>query len=113
MMTGMNILKKTIMQTDAMNAKVMGMTTTLTNKANWCVPVMNAGAIGVMKMTNKEKLDLIRKLCLNLSPIDFTDDKVGLGAGHALNVAIECILDMKGEGRTDDKETSDDYPGFC
>ena len=47
-------------------------------------------------MTDKEKLDLIRKLALNLSPIDFTDQKIGLGAGHALMVAVELIADMPG-----------------
>ena len=47
-------------------------------------------------MTDKEKLDLIRKLALNLSPIDFTDQKIGLGAGYALIVAVELIADMPG-----------------
>ena len=46
-------------------------------------------------MTNAEKLKLIKKLALNISPIDFTDEKVGLGAGHALIVAIECVLAME------------------
>ena len=50
-----------------------------------------------MMMTDKEKLDLIRKLALNLSPIDFTDQKIGLGAGHALMVAVELITDMPGD----------------
>ena len=49
-------------------------------------------------MTDKEKLDLIRKLALNLSPIDFTDQKIGLGAGHSLVVAIELITEEKGTG---------------
>lgn len=48
-------------------------------------------------MTDKEKLDLLRKFALNLSPIDFTDQKIGLGAGHALAVAIELITDMPGD----------------
>lgn len=48
-------------------------------------------------MTDKEKLKLIKKLCLNLSPIDFTDEKMAVGAGHALNVAIECVLEMAGD----------------
>ena len=48
-------------------------------------------------MTDSEKLKLIRKLVLNLPAIDFTDEKVGLGVAHALNVAIECILELKEE----------------
>lgn len=48
-------------------------------------------------MTDAEKLKLIKRLALNISPIDFTDEKVGLGAAHALIVAIECIIDLKGE----------------
>lgn len=48
-------------------------------------------------MTDKEKLDLIRKLALNLSPIDFTNQEIGLGAGHAMIVAVELITDMPGE----------------
>lgn len=46
-------------------------------------------------MTDKEKLQLIKKLSLNIPVLDFTDDKMAIGAGHALNVAIECILEMK------------------
>ena len=46
-------------------------------------------------MTDREKLALIKRLVLNLNPLDFTDEKAGLGAGHALAVAIECIIDMK------------------
>ena len=48
-------------------------------------------------MTDKEKLELIRKLTLNIPIIDFTDDKEAIGAGHAMEVAIECILEMKEE----------------
>lgn len=48
-------------------------------------------------MSDKEKLNLIRMLALNLSPIDFTDQKIGLGAGHALMVAVELITDMPGD----------------
>ena len=48
-------------------------------------------------MTDKEKLKLIGKLNLNIPIIDFTDDKTAIGAGHALNIAIECILEMKEE----------------
>ena len=48
-------------------------------------------------MTDSEKLRLIKKLVLNISPIDFTDEKIGMGAAHALNVAIECILELKEE----------------
>ena len=46
-------------------------------------------------MTDKEKLALIKRLALNLNPLDFTDEKAGLGAGHALAVAIECILEIE------------------
>ena len=49
------------------------------------------------KMTDKEKLKLIGKLNLNIPIIDFTDDRTATGAGHALNIAIECILEMDGE----------------
>lgn len=52
-------------------------------------------------MTDKEKLKLINRLVLNLSPIDFTDAKVAQGAAHALAVAIECITEMKGDGDND------------
>lgn len=55
-------------------------------------------------MTDSEKLKLIKKLALNISPIDFTDEKIGLGAAHALVVAIECIIEMKGN---DDGEEID------
>ena len=48
-------------------------------------------------MTDKEKMALIKRIALNLNPLDFTDEKAGLGAGHALCVAIDCILDMEGE----------------
>ena len=46
-------------------------------------------------MTDSEKLELIRKLVVNISPIDFTDEKVGIGSAHALCVAIELILESK------------------
>ena len=46
-------------------------------------------------MTDREKLELIRKLVLNLSPIDFTDEKIGIGAAHALCIAIEIIVAAK------------------
>ena len=46
-------------------------------------------------MADSEKLELIRKLVLNISPIDFTDEKVGIGAAHALCVAIELIIECK------------------
>jgi hypothetical protein len=46
-------------------------------------------------MNDTEKLKLIRKLALNLSPIDFTDQKIGLGVAHALCVAIELITESK------------------
>lgn len=49
-------------------------------------------------MTNTEKLDLIRKLVVNISPIDFTNEQQAQGAAHALCVAIELIVDAK-EGR--------------
>lgn len=48
-------------------------------------------------MTDKEKLEYIRRLVCNISPIDFTEEKVGIGAAHALCVAIELILDRKGD----------------
>lgn len=48
-------------------------------------------------MTDKEKLDLIRKLALNLNPIDFTNHDQGLGAGHALAVTIDLIVNMPGD----------------
>ena len=48
-------------------------------------------------MKDSEKLDLIRKLVLNIPIIDFTDEKQGIGAGHALNIAIELILESKDE----------------
>ena len=47
-------------------------------------------------MTDSEKLELIRKLTLNLPPIDFTDQKIGLGVAHAVCVATELIIEMKG-----------------
>lgn len=46
-------------------------------------------------MTDSEKLKLIKRLVLDINPIDFTDDKIGLGAAHALCVAIECIMESK------------------
>jgi hypothetical protein len=46
-------------------------------------------------MTDSEKLELIRKIVLNISPIDFTDEKIGLGAAHALCIAIELIVAAK------------------
>lgn len=48
-------------------------------------------------MADSEKLELIRKLVVNISPIDFTDEKVGIGAAHAMCVAIELIIDCDGE----------------
>lgn len=48
-------------------------------------------------MTDKEKLEYIRKLVLNIPPIDFTDVQVGIGAAHALCVAIELILEVGGK----------------
>lgn len=48
-------------------------------------------------MADSEKLELIRKLALNISPIDFTDEKVGIGAAHALCVAIELIIECGDE----------------
>lgn len=44
-------------------------------------------------MSAEEKLELIRKLVLNLPAIGFTDEKVGMGVAHALNVAIELIIE--------------------
>ena len=52
-------------------------------------------------MTDREKLALIKRLVLNINPLDFTDEKAGLGAGHVLAVAIECIIDMKGGDKND------------
>jgi len=46
-------------------------------------------------MTDAEKLKLIYRLAVNLSPLTFTDEKVALGCGHALAVAIELITDVK------------------
>ena len=46
-------------------------------------------------MTDAEKLKLIRRLAVNLSPLEFTDDRVAVGIAHAFVVAIECITDMK------------------
>lgn len=46
-------------------------------------------------MTDTEKLEIIRKLVLNISPIDFTNKEIGLGAAHALCVAIELIIGTK------------------
>lgn len=48
-------------------------------------------------MTDTEKLELIRKLVLNLPIIDFTNQDMAVGAGHALEVAIELILESKEE----------------
>ena len=47
-----------------------------------------------LTMTDKEKLEYIRKLVLNLPAIDFTDVQVGIGVAHAMNVAIELILEV-------------------
>lgn len=46
-------------------------------------------------MTDAEKLDLIRKLVLNLPIIDFGNQDTAVGVGHALEVAIELILESK------------------
>ena len=54
-------------------------------------------------MTNTEKLELIRKLVLNLAPLDFEDPKIGLGAAFGLCVATELIIDSK-DGTADGKE---------
>ena len=48
-------------------------------------------------MTDKEKLILIEKLCLNLAPVEFEDVNMGYGVGHSLGCAIECVLQMPGE----------------
>ena len=48
-------------------------------------------------MTDKEKLELIKKLALNLPAIDFTDMQVGIGVAHALHVAIELIVEIGDE----------------
>ena len=48
-------------------------------------------------MTNEEKFKLIKRLTINLSPIDIVDKKVAQGVGHALAVAIECVIDMDSE----------------
>lgn len=46
-------------------------------------------------MTDAEKLKFIRRLAINLSPLSFTDEKIALGCGHALAVAIELLTDSK------------------
>ena len=45
-------------------------------------------------MKDTEKLDLIRKLVVNISPIDFTNEQQAQGAAHAMCVAIELIVDL-------------------
>lgn len=52
-------------------------------------------------MTNEEKFKLIKRLTINLSPIDIVDKKVAQGVGHALAVAIECVIDMDSEVQDD------------
>ena len=46
-------------------------------------------------MTDKDKVKLIHRLCVNLSPLEYTDEKVGIGIAHALVVAVDLITDMK------------------
>lgn len=46
-------------------------------------------------MTDAEKLELIRKLVLNLPIIEFQNQDMAVGAGYALEVAIELILESK------------------
>ena len=50
---------------------------------------------GREEMTDSEKLEMIRKLLMNIPVIGFTDEKVGIGAAHALCVAIEIIIESK------------------
>lgn len=48
-------------------------------------------------MTDREKLELIKRMVLNISPIDYTNEQHGLGASHALCIAIECVIESKEE----------------